>query len=163
MSVTNTMELYHGSDVEVTEPECRRNEQNGKRDFSWGFYCTCLFDQAKEWALHKAGSGNLGLVNVYEYTPNRSLNILEFEDESEAWLDFMIKCRDGETHNFDIVEGPVGEDRFWKYIDALKQNRITKKAVMKYAKDRNKITHQICFCTEAALKCLKFMECVEVW
>ncbi len=158
------MELYHGSNSIIKKPNPRLNTSNGKKDFSWGFYCTELYEQAKEWAQTRAKltSSPVGVVNVYNYIPKFSLNILQFNTESYEWLNFMLKCREGYSHNYDIVEGPVGDDKFWHYLQALKAGKITKEKVLKLAKFRNKKTHQICFCSEKAVECLKFSRSEEV-
>ena len=38
---------------------------------------------------------------------NPDLKILRFPEMSDEWLDFIAKCRAGETHPYDIVEGPM--------------------------------------------------------
>ena len=30
---------------------------------------------------------------------------------SDEWLDLIAQCRNGKTHNDDIVEGPMADDR----------------------------------------------------
>ena len=40
--------LYHGSNTVVEFPEVRRTKYT--KDFSWGFYCTNNYDQARKWA-----------------------------------------------------------------------------------------------------------------
>ena len=42
-----------------------------------------------------------------------SLKILRFPERSDEWLDFIAKCRAGETHPYDIVEGPMADDPIW--------------------------------------------------
>lgn len=46
-----------------------------------------------------------GYVNQYEYEPNEKLNYLLFEEMTEEWLDFIVACRQGKSHKYDIVEG----------------------------------------------------------
>ena len=52
------------------------------------------------------------IVNLYEYVPNSNLNILKFKEMCEEWLDFIVSCRNGIEHNYDIVEGPMADDQF---------------------------------------------------
>ena len=97
--------LYHGSNVEVPFP---RILQNGfYKDFGYGFYCTLFEKQAKRWAMIKKGES---VVNLYEYVPDSNLNILKFKEMCEEWLDFIVSCRNGIEHNYDIVEGPMADD-----------------------------------------------------
>ena len=105
------MEIYHGSTVIVEKPEIRKEKYT--KDFYFGFYCTLLEKQAKRWATR---FGN-GIVNVYDYQADDSLNILKFDEMSEEWLDFVVACRNGTPHDYDIVEGPMADDTIWNYIE----------------------------------------------
>ena len=33
-----------------------------------------------------------------------------FEEMTEEWLDFIVSCRRGISHTYDIVEGPMADD-----------------------------------------------------
>ncbi len=158
------MKLYHGSNAVIEVPVPHANTNYGRKYFSWGFYCTELYSQAKEWAMNRAARSEncIAIVNIYHYTPDTNLNILKFSTESYEWLNFMAECRNGVQHAYDIVEGPVGDDQFWRYLGYLKSGAMTKKEVLELAKSRDKVTHQICFCNEKALKCLKFINYKEV-
>jgi hypothetical protein len=60
---------------EIVEfPEIRKSKYT--KDFSWGFYCTNNFEQAKKWARRNRQSP---IINYYTYTENNSLRILKFE------------------------------------------------------------------------------------
>ena len=93
------MILYHGSREIVEYPEIRKARFN--KDFYFGFYCTQYEEQAKRWASRY---GEIGYLNKYEYVPNHSLTYLVFEKMTEEWLDFVISCRSGISHTYDIVE-----------------------------------------------------------
>lgn len=99
------MEIYHGSNEIVKFPEIWKTLYT--KDFSWGFHCTNNLSQAQRWASRNSDSK---VVNVYKYEPDTSLNILKFEEMNDEWLDFIAKCRCGEVHNYDIVEGPMADD-----------------------------------------------------
>lgn len=79
---------------------------------------------------------------------------------SEEWLDFIINSRNGKKHNYDIVIGAMADDQIYNYITDLIDGVITREAFWELAKFRHP-THQIAFCGEKALKCLKFLECKE--
>lgn len=64
-------------------------------------------EQAKRWAIRYNGHG---IVNEYKYQENNTLKILKFEEMTEEWLDFIVACRLGEKHDYDIVEGPMAND-----------------------------------------------------
>ena len=144
------MILYHGSDCVVEFPEIRKTKY--AKDFSWGFYCTKNFEQAKRWSLKK---GSRGYVNVYNFEPDKNLNVKIFSQISDEWLDFIAKCRSGYVHNYDIVEGPMADDTIWNYVNDYIEGDITKEAFFELAKFKYP-THQISFHSLRALDCLKF-------
>ncbi|MBQ7650797.1 MAG: DUF3990 domain-containing protein [Victivallales bacterium] len=144
------MEIYHGSTVIVEKPEIRKAKFN--KDFYFGFYCTVIRKQAERWAI-RFGEG---IVNVYEYNENLNLKILKFPELSEEWLDFIVSCRMGIPHDFDIVEGPMADDTIYNYVQDYLDRRITRKQFWEMARFK-KPTHQICFNTDAALTTLHFI------
>lgn len=145
------MILYHGSKQIVEYPEIRKAQYN--KDFYFGFYCTRLLEQAKRWASRYGGKGYL---NCYEYTENDSLNYLHFEEMTDEWLDFIVQCRNGKSHNYDIVEGPMADDTIYNYIQNYIDGKISRAAFWELAKF-NHPTHQISFHTLAALDTLKYV------
>ena len=122
------------------------------KDFSWGFYCTNNYQQAYRWADRRSADG---LVNVYRYVENPDLKILRFPEMSDEWLDFIAKCRAGETHPYDIVEGPMADDTIWDYVNGFTSGQISREAFWALAKFKHQ-THQISFHTVNALHCLTF-------
>ena len=143
--------LYHGSNCIVKEP--RILMQGYTKDFGYAFYCTELINQAKRWALTFKDTP---IVNKYRYTVNNSLSILKFTEMTDEWLDFLVDCRRGIPHNHDIVEGPMGDDQIWDYVDDFVTGKISRAAFWELAKFKHP-THQIAFCTEQSLKCITFI------
>ncbi len=137
--------VYHGSNVAVPNPKILINGHY--KDFGYGFYCTNIEKQAKRWALTQKGES---IVNRYIYTVNPDLNICAFPDMSEAWLQFVVNCRRGIEHNFDIVEGPMADDQIWDYVEDYMNGNISKTAFWELVKFKYP-THQIVFCTMKAL------------
>lgn len=76
---------------------------------------------------------------------------------TEEWLDFVVECRSGKKHSYDIVEGPMAVDTIWDYIEDFIRGNITREAFWVLVKFKYP-THQIVFCTEEALKNLEFKE-----
>ena len=142
--------LFHGSNMIVSNPKILTNGHY--KDFGYGFYCTRIEKQARRWAITKKNSH---IVNVYSYEPNASLNILHFEKMTDEWRTFVVDCRMGVEHTYDIVEGPLADDTIWDYIEDYVQGMITKEAFWELVKFKYP-THQIVFCTENALHTLKF-------
>jgi len=98
---------------------------------------------------------------MYEYNQNEKLKIKEFTVMTEEWLDFIIDCRNGKTHEYDIVIGAMADDQVYNYINDLINGNITREAFWELAKFRHP-THQIAFCTEESLKCIKFIGTKEI-
>lgn len=144
--------IYHGSMQIVAEPEIRIARFN--KDFYYGFYCTIIKSQAQRWATR---FGKSGYINVYEYNENQKLKILKFDDMTEEWLDFIVDCRSGKAHDYDIVEGPMANDTIFNYIQGFVDGKISRSAFWELAKFKHP-THQISFHTIAALKTLKFIK-----
>ena len=142
--------VYHGSNVVVAQPKILINGHY--KDFGFGFYCTNIEKQAKRWALTKRGAS---IVNKYTYLQNKELNICAFPEMTEDWLQFVVDCRRGKEHNYDIVEGPMADDQIWDYVEEYVAGNISKAAFWELSKFRYP-THQIVFCTEKSLKSLHF-------
>lgn len=152
--------LYHASGQVVEFPEIRISRYT--KDFSWGFYCTEDYKQAKKWAK-RVGSrpNNIPIINHYTYNENKDLSILKFKEINDGWLDFIARCRAGEVHDYDIVEGPMADDTVWDYAADYINGSISRKAFWELAKFRHP-THQISFHTMRALKCLSFERSVTI-
>ena len=144
------MQIYYGSNVIVNQPKIITD--GFYKDFGYVFYCTNFEKQAKRWALTKK---NKHVVNVYSYTENKNLNCLIFKEMSDEWLDFVVSSRQGIRHEYDIVEGPMADDTIWNYVDDFARGLISRTAFWELVKFKYP-THQIVFCTEAALKCLEY-------
>lgn len=154
--MANEAILYHGSKEIVEFPEIRIEKYN--KDFYFGFYCTILLEQAKRWAVRFDG---IGYLNEYRYTPNCILNVKKFSEMSEEWLDFIVDCRIGKPHDYDIVEGPMADDTIFNYVQNFVDGKISREAFWNLAKFK-KPTHQISFHTAKALTTLKFLKGSEV-
>ena len=142
--------LFHGSNVIVEHPDIRI--RGYEKDFGYGFYSTLLESQAKKWALSKKGKH---VVNVYEYEEHNECKAKTFKEMSEDWLNFIIDCRRGIRHDFDIVEGPMADDQIWNYIEDVVAGNITRNAFWELAKFKHP-THQIVFCTQKAIECIRY-------
>lgn len=142
--------VYHGSYCKVENPEIKEGKYS--KDFGSGFYCTILEEQAIKWAKKY----DTPIINKYEYNEDSKLKIKEFTIMTEEWLDFIINCRSGKKHDFDIVIGAMADDQIYSYITDLMVGNITRSAFWELAKFRHP-THQIALCTKKALDCIKFI------
>ncbi len=87
--------------------------------------------------------------------------MLKFETMTEEWLDFIVSCRLGNSHDYDIVEGPMANDTIFNYVQNFVDGKISRAAFWELAKFK-KPTHQISFHTEKALTTLEFIGSHEV-
>ena len=147
------MILYHGSNVVVKTPEILANGYY--KDFGYGFYCTNIEKQARRWALTKKKNH---IVNLYNFAEMNKLKKCVFNEMTEEWLKFVVDCRRGIVHEYDIVEGPMADDTIWDHIEDYVSEKISKAAFWELVKFKYP-THQIVFATERALKTLEFRGC----
>lgn len=143
------MEIYHGSYTVISLPEIKKGLFT--KDFGDGFYCTELKRQAEKWAKRY----DTPVVNLYAYQPEVGLNILYFEDMTDEWLDFIVACRSGKPHDYDIVVGAMANDQIYNYVADFMNGVLTREQFWVLAKFKYP-THQINFCTPKALKCITF-------
>lgn len=144
------MILYHASNEVVEYPYIKIYQYT--KDFSWGFYCTVMHEQAVRWAKRRNGK----IINLYEYKENSNLKIKKFDSMSDEWLDFIVDCRNGLTHDYDVVEGPMADDTIWNYLSDYIDGEITREQFWSLAKFKYP-THQISFHTLKAIECLTFI------
>ena len=144
--------VYHGGYQAVKRPEIRIGRNT--KDFGNGFYCTIIKEQAERWAKRYTTK----VVSIYDVRLDMELNIKEFKIMTDEWLEFIVSCRSGKSHNYVIVIGAMADDQIYNYISDYMDGVITKEQFWILAKFKYP-THRIAFCTEKALKCLKYREC----
>lgn len=149
------MTVYHGSYTRIEQP--RIIQGRNTKDFGPGFYCTVIREQAERWARRF----DTPLVNTYTVRMNPDLKVLEFKEMTEEWLDFIIACRHGDPHDNDIVIGAMANDQIYNFIADYMDGSITREQFWALAKFKYP-THQISFCSDAALGCLEFATSEEV-
>lgn len=90
------MTVYHGGYMPVKVPKIIvwRNT----KDFGTGFYCTLIKEQAQRWAKRY----DTKIVSIYDVRINSDLKIKEFKEMTDEWLDFIIDCRSGKSHEYDL-------------------------------------------------------------
>ena len=132
--------------------ELQISENGFYKDFGYGFYCTIYEKQAKRRTMTKRKNH---IVNLYKYTELPDLKTKVFEKMTEEWLQFVVDCRRGIKHEYDIVEGPMADDTIWDYVEDYMAERISKAAFWELVKFKYP-THQIVFCTQRALRTIKY-------
>ena len=106
-----------------------------------------------------------GEAFVFEYDFDESilksnqLNIKLFNDYTEDWANFIIANRNNNTsiptHQYDIVVGPIANDRVGRQLWRFLNRDIDMDTLIKNLKYMKGITLQYFFGTEQALKTLK--------
>ncbi|MBD5549525.1 MAG: DUF3990 domain-containing protein [Lachnospiraceae bacterium] len=150
------MTVFHGSYTTIANPKIIKGRNT--KDFGPGFYCTLIREQAERWAKRYSSS----IINTYTVQMDTNLKILEFRELSEEWLDFIINCRRGVPHDYDIVIGAMANDQIYNFIADYIDGIITREQFWVMAKFKYP-THQINFRTPAALNCLTFAESEELF
>lgn len=158
------MKLYHGSLDKVDEPKIIIPTRT--LDYGAGFYTTTSYAQACKWVERKLGSEEIiGYVNEYEWDEDSksNLNYLHYDEPNEEWVDFVHNNRTiaGFKHDFDIVYGPVANDRVYAAFALYEQGFIDKQTLIRELK-AYKLVDQLLFHTENALKTLKYIGSKEV-
>ncbi len=158
------MILYHGSFVVIKEPKILTSERG--RDFGFAFYLTPIKEQAERMAKRKQKQNktNKAFVSVFEWNEDKiNYSFKKFEDADLEWLDMIIKCRSNTKycHYYDIVEGKIADDTVGETVLFVIEGAMRKEDALARLKYQ-KINSQIAFCTERALKSLKFIKSYEV-
>lgn len=159
------MRLYHGSNVEVRKPSLRLSRR--KTDFGRGFYTTTSAEQAEHWTTIKIDRAKSGrrVVSVFEVDDelltNSELRIREFHGPDEAWLNFVVNSRKGEQHDYDLVFGPVANDKVFTVVNLYENGVIDAIAAISQLK-AYKTYDQLSFHTERVISELRFVESYEL-
>lgn len=114
-------------------------------------------EQAQRWAKRY----NTKIVSIYEVRLNSNLNIKNFKEMTDEWLNFIVNCRSGKKHEYDVVIGAMANDQIYNYISDYIDGIITQEQFWVLAKFKYP-THQINFCTKKALQCLEYRGYEEV-
>jgi hypothetical protein len=161
------MKLYHGSNIEVKNPKILTSARVG--DFGRGFYTTSNFKQARRWAQIRAKQEDVqsGIVTVFEVPDtifeNSELRIKTFEKADEEWLDFVLENRKNTEfeHGFDLVVGPVADDRVYVCLNMLEDGLADRETVIKKLKTYV-LADQILFHTAKSLLFLDYEKTEEI-
>ena len=161
------MKLYHGSHIEVKNPKILTSSRVG--DFGRGFYTTSNLEQARRWAQIRAMQENQssGVVTVFDVPDHLfahpELQIKSFENADEVWLDFVLANRKDVDfeHEFDLVRGPVANDRVYFCLNMLEDGLADRETVIKKLKTYV-LADQILFHTAKSLLFLEYAATEEI-
>ena len=161
------MKLYHGSHIEVRNPKILTSARVG--DFGRGFYTTSSLEQARRWAQIRARQEEVsgGIVTVFDVPDHlfshTELQIKSFEKADDAWLDFVLANRKDVDfeHNFDLVRGPVANDRVYICLNMLEDGLADRASAIEKLKTYV-LADQILFHTAKSLLFLEYASTEEV-
>ena len=155
------MKLYHGSNVSIEVIDLSKSRPG--KDFGKGFYLSADKQQAIEMAESKvAFLGGEPIVTEFEFDDNiiasGKLKVKTFNTYTKEWAKFVYDNRenfsDTPIHDFDIIYGPIANDRVGAQIRNYKNESINLDELLRRIKYIKSITFQYYFGTEAAVKTL---------
>lgn len=156
------MKLYHGTVYEFSEIDLLRSKS--AKDFGKGFYLSTDRQQAENWARFKALQYELTPM-VYEYDfderllEHGTLKVKRFDEYTEEWAKFVFDNRqnlsDINIYDFDIVIGPIANDKVGVQIRNYFEGNITFEVFLERLKYMKGVTIQYFFGTKEAIKHLK--------
>lgn len=164
------MRLFHGSLERVEVPRIMPRELYRPLDFGTGFYTTTDFEQASRWARIRLGrnpAADIGFVTAYDFDEalmaSADLNVKKFDGVSSEWLNFIAvnRLQGNIEHGYDIVIGPVANDRVYTVLNMYEGGFIDEEEAMKRMK-AYRLADQVLFHTVKALQGLRYLTTVEV-
>ncbi len=159
------MKIYHGSLEVVKRPKIL--QPNRQLDYGKGFYTTTSERQSRDWVekrmLEHQAQG--GYVNIYEFDDRwlQELRCLQFPEPSEEWAEFVManRTQKGFTHDYDIVYGPVANDRVYFQFGLYESGAIGVDTLIRELKTY-KLVDQYLFHTEKGLSTLHFTDAIKI-
>jgi hypothetical protein len=161
------MIVYHGTYLSFDAIDLSKGRRF--KDFGQGFYVTLLEEQARQWAIamkERFGS-NAAFVQSYQYDDSLAsgLEVLRFKEPTVDWAHFVMNNRNprfteyesplnNHKSQYDIVEGPVADDRIAVILDQYLIDLISGNALVDALRYRN-LNHQISFHTPSAVELLE--------
>ncbi len=155
--------LYHGSNIAIEEIDLSKSKKG--KDFGQGFYLNPNFDQAKAMAELKTEFLAFGTPTItsFDFDIERAkadgLNIKIFDDYCEEWAKFVVMNRRNNTtepiHHYDIVIGPIADDKVGLQIRLYINGYITVEKLVKEIKYNGDKSIQYFFANEKSLCYLK--------
>ena len=155
------MKLYHGSNQPIGDIDLSKGKKY--KDFGQGFYCTHLREQAVYWSKRIADRfGGTATVTEFEFDLEGALadglNVKIFEYADREWALFVMSNRKQAAeefhHEYDIVIGPVADDRMARLFGLFDMEIIDLDAVVAGLEYKD-LNSQYFFATERSLKHIK--------
>ena len=166
------MILFHGGLTAVEEPRIMSRASYRPLDFGTGFYTTTSYDQASRWVqnrLDRDPAARMGFVTSYEFDEAAfaaaGLTRLDFPNNPVTvdWFRFVMRNRKfrNPEHGYDIVTGPVANDRVYAVILQYEAGFLTEDEAVARLKPY-RLSDQVLFHTVRSLVFLRKVTAVEV-
>lgn len=151
--------LFHGSNVRIEKIDL--SLCSPYKDFGQAFYLTT--DMAQAMVVANARVDILGgepVVNEFLFDETMlsdgTLSFRTFDAYTVEWADFIYQHRDETNvppymHGFDVVYGPIANDRVGLQIRNYRLGNINKEEFLRRLKYMKGITFQYAFCTSRAV------------
>lgn len=154
--------LYHGSTVDIEEIDLSKSRPN--KDFGRGFYLSADRQQAWRMGEFKAMiEGGEPVMNTFSFDEQLlsagDFKVLTFDGYTREWADFIFMNRNSKEsfpmHDYDIVYGPIANDRVGVQIGKYEAGDITLDQFLENLKYMKGVTFQYYFGTQRAIEKLK--------
>lgn len=156
------IELYHGSNVIVDKIDLNKGRVG--KDFGKGFYLSDNKHQAMRMAMLVARREDCGVptLNTFLFDEtvlsSNKLKVLRFDAYTIEWANFVLLNRNNQSevnaHEYDIVYGPIANDRVGLQIKRLEQGLLNPKEFLRNIRFVHP-TFQYYFGTNKSLQFLK--------
>jgi len=166
------MILYHGSVMPVEAPSIMTRASYRPLDFGTGFYVTTSYEQAARWVRNRLEQNpalKSGYVTAYSFDEEgfaaSGLARHDFPRDpiSLEWFRFVMRNRreHNPEHGYDLVTGPVANDRVYTVITAYEAGFVSEQEAMERLKPY-RLADQYLFHTTASLAFLSAKQAVEI-
>jgi len=156
------MKLYHGSNMPIDTIDLKKGRKG--KDFGQGFYLSADLEQARAMAQNTVNREEAGVptITVYEIDDDimsdPSFKTNSFTHYSLEWVRFVVANRHNrnaeQLHDFDIVYGPIADDKVGVQIRRFSLDFIDEERLMKELEYKEE-TYQYFFGTEKAVNRLR--------
>lgn len=157
------MILYHGTNCQFDTIDLSKSKPN--KDFGQGFYLTADLQQATDMAKAKIEQQGAGEVIVYTFEFDEKLllsaamKVRRFDTYTKDWALFILANRNNFSptpiHDYDIVIGPIADDRVGFQIRRFIDELIDLETLVQKLTYMKGVTIQYYFGTVTAISKLK--------
>lgn len=139
--------FHHGTNIVIDDIDLRKSRN--RTDFGKGFYMGNNLGEARKWAVSQSMATEAPTVMryvlsdaIFNFDDSR-LNRLWFADPTIKWLDFVRDNRSivvstatsaEPRHDYDIVYGPIANDKIADVVDEYIDGIITAEEAIKRAR-----------------------------